>query len=74
MAKVKFKVDEETKKKRRWTFKVLTTLLIISVIMLSLGYPFNRETALAFTIGLVIALILKIIDWVEESKLAKKKK
>ena len=73
MAKVIFDVSEQTKIKRRWVFGVLVVLLIISFLMLSFGYPFNKEVALAFVISFSVAFILKIIDWVEGSKLVGKK-
>jgi hypothetical protein len=73
MAKVIFDVSEETKIKRRWVFGVLVILLIVSFLMLSFSYPFNREVALAFVISFSVAFILKIIDWVEGSKLLEKK-
>ena len=73
MAKVIFDVSEETKIKRRWVFGVLVILLIVSFLMLSFGYPFNREIALAFVISFSVAFILKVIGWVEGSKLIEKK-
>ncbi len=72
MVKVIFDVSEETKVKRRWVFGVLVILLIVSFLMLSLGYPFNKEVSLAFVISFSVALILKVIDWIEGSKLVKK--
>lgn len=72
MAKIIFDVSEETKVKRRWVFGALAILLIISFLMLSFGYPFNKEVALAFVISFSVALILKVIDWVEGSKLVQK--
>ena len=72
MAKVIFDVSEETKIKRRWVFGVLVILLIVSFVMLSFSYSFNKEVALAFVISFAVALILKVIDWVEGSKLIQK--
>ena len=72
MTKVIFDVSEETKVKRGWVSGVLVILLIVSFLMLSLGYPFNKEVALAFVISLSVALILKVTNWVEGSKLVKK--
>jgi len=68
---MKFNVPEEVKKKRRWVIGVLTLLLIVSIIMYSYGYPFNREVSIAFVISFAVAWILKVIDWIEHSELMK---
>ena len=73
MEKKIFDVSEEMKTKRVWVMFVLTSLLIVSFITLSIGYPFSNEVALAFVISFAVAFILKIIDWVEGSKLAEQK-
>jgi len=74
MTKVIFNVPEETKIKRRWVFGVLVILLIASFLMLSIGYPFDKEVALAFVISFSVAFILKVIDWIEGSQLIEEKK
>ena len=71
MMKIKFDVPEETKIKRRWVFWTLSLLLIISYIMFSIGYPFDRQISIAFVISFAVAWMLKIIEWVEHSKLVK---
>jgi len=73
MNKLIFSVSEETKRKRRWTLGVLVVLLVISLVMLGIGSPFSKDISLAYTSGFVIALIIKITDWVENSKFVKEK-
>ena len=70
MAKI-FKVDKETKIKRKWVFLALVSLTIISFTMMMVGFPFDKEVSLGLYVSFSVALILKIIDWVENSKIIK---
>ncbi|HOW37128.1 MAG TPA: hypothetical protein PLK34_02680 [Candidatus Pacearchaeota archaeon] len=74
MTKVYFQVSEDTKKKRRWVVGVLAILIILSTIMLSIGFPFNTEVSMAFLVSFSVAFILKVIEWVEGSKIMEEKK
>lgn len=74
MVNVYFQVSEGTKKKRRWVVGVLAILIILSTIMLSIGFPFNKDVSMAFLVSFSVAFILKVIEWVEGSKMVEDKR
>ncbi|MCK5321297.1 hypothetical protein KAJ38_01850 [Candidatus Pacearchaeota archaeon] len=73
MVNVIFDVSEGTKVKKKWVIGIFGILLIVSFVMLSLGYPINKGTSLALVIGFLVVFILKIAEMIEGNKLVEKK-
>lgn len=68
---ISFDVSEETKIKRNLVLTILIILLGFSAFGLWLGF-LNKNVAFAFTIGFATALIIKITDWIEASKIKRR--